>query len=115
MSPKQAALYAHRNGPHVVARSMQVRWPNIEVDVAANCKDSTACAETGSNQPDNMSAWSVPDHPWQRIHIEFAGPFLDDMWLVVIDAYSKWSHFLKVSKYPISENITSALGNSFTI
>ena len=68
-----------------------------------------------TNQPENMSAWSVPDHPWQLIHVDFAGPFLDDMWLVVIDAYSKWPHFLKVNKYQTSETITSAFGNSFAI
>ena len=116
MSPQHAALDAHRNGPHEVARSMQVRWPNIEVDVAAHCKDCAACAETGPNQPENMSAWPVPDHhPWQLIHIDFTGPFLDDMWLVVIDAYSKWPSFLKVNKYQTSETITSAFGNSFAI
>ena len=56
----------------------------------------------------HLSAWPVPDGPWQHIHIDFAGPFLDDMWLVVMDAYSKWPHVLKLNKYPISET-TSAL------
>ena len=58
---------------------MHVWWPNIEVDIAAHCKDCTACAETGPNQPDNLSTWPVPDGPWQRIHMYFAGPFLDDI------------------------------------
>ena len=43
---------------------MHVWWPNIEVDITAHCKDCMACAETGPNQPDNMSARPVPDHPW---------------------------------------------------
>ena len=68
---------------------MHVWCLNIEVDIAAHCEDCPACAETGPNQPENLSAWPVPDGPWQRIHIDFAGPFLDDMWLVVMDAYSK--------------------------
>ena len=94
---------------------MHVWWPNIEVDIAAHCKDCTACAETGPNQPDNLSAWPVPDGPWQRIHIDFAGPFLDDMWLVVMDAYSKWPHVLKINKYPTSETTTSALDDLFAM
>ena len=34
---------------------------------------------------------AVQDGPLQRIHIDFAGPFLDDTWLVVMDAHSKWT------------------------
>ena len=94
---------------------MHVWWPNIEVDIAAHGKDCRACAETGPNQPENLSAWPVPDGPWQRIHIDFAGPFLDDMWLVVMDAYSKWPHVLKLNKYPTSETTTSALVDLFAI
>ena len=83
---------------------------NIEVGIAAHCKDCTACAEAGPNQPENLSAWPVPDVPWQRIHIDFAGPFLDDMWLVVMDAYSMFWN--KNSK---SETTTSALDDLFAI
>ena len=31
-----------------------------------------------------------PAQPWQRIHIDFAGPFLGVMFLIVVDAHSKW-------------------------
>ena len=89
--------------PHVVIvhmkslARMHVWCPSIEVGIASHCKDCTACAETGPNQPEHISAWPVPDHTWQRIHIDLAGPFLDDMWLVVNDAYSKWPNVLKLS------------------
>ena len=94
---------------------MHVWWPNIEVDIAAHCKDCTACVETGPNQPENLSTWPVPDGQWQRIHVDFAGPFLDDMWLVVMDAYSTWPHVLKLNKYPTSETTTSALDDLFAM
>ena len=43
---------------------MHVWWPNIEVDIAAHCKDCTACAETGPNQPVCMarSRWPMAAH-----------------------------------------------------
>ena len=28
--------------------------------------------------------------PWERVHIEYAGPFMGSMFLVVVDACSKW-------------------------
>ena len=29
------------------------------------------------------------ERPWQQIHIDFAGPFLSKMFLIVVDAFSK--------------------------
>ena len=37
------------------------------------------------------------------------------MWLVVVDAYSKWPHVLKLNKYPTSETTTSALDDLIAI
>ena len=43
--------------------------------------------------------WHFPEHPWTQIHIDFAGPFLGKMFLVIIDAHSKWMeiHTMKSS------------------
>ena len=41
--------------------------------------------------------WEWPAHPWQRIHIDFAGPFLSSMWLIVVDAKTKWPEVVKMS------------------
>ena len=40
------------------------------------------------------ASWSGPGGPWDRFHVDFAGPNRGKMSLVVIDAYSK---FLEVS------------------
>ena len=32
----------------------------------------------------------VASHPWERLHIDYAGPFLGKMFLMVVDAHSKW-------------------------
>ena len=34
--------------------------------------------------------WKWPSRPWSRLHIDFVGPFRGQMFLVVIDAHSKW-------------------------
>ena len=34
--------------------------------------------------------WIWPNRPWQKIHVDFAGPLKDDMFLIVMDAKSKW-------------------------
>ncbi|CAB3981662.1 PREDICTED: uncharacterized protein K02A2.6-like [Paramuricea clavata] len=37
-----------------------------------------------------LHPWEWPGHPWTRLHIDYAGPFKGEMFLVVVDAYSKW-------------------------
>lgn len=34
--------------------------------------------------------WEWPTEPWQRIHVDYAGPLEDHNFFVVIDAHSKW-------------------------
>ena len=38
----------------------------------------------------SLHPWEWPAHPWERLHIDYAGPFLGKMFLVVVDVYSKW-------------------------
>ena len=46
-----------------------------------------------------MGVW--PAHPWQRLHLVFAGPFLEKMCLLVIDAHNKWPEvFIMTSATP---------------
>ncbi|KAK0143474.1 hypothetical protein N1851_018386 [Merluccius polli] len=35
-----------------------------------------------------LHLWEWPSAPWQRVHIDFAGPF--SMFLIAVDAHSKW-------------------------
>lgn len=37
-----------------------------------------------------MHPWEWPDHPWARIHIDYAGPVKGKMILVIVDSHSKW-------------------------
>ena len=36
-----------------------------------------------------MHPWGYPERAWSRIHVDYAGPFMGHMFLVIIDAYSK--------------------------
>ena len=37
-----------------------------------------------------LHPWARPDRPWSRVHIDFVGPFEGTMFLLLIDAHSKW-------------------------
>ncbi|KHJ91398.1 integrase core domain protein [Oesophagostomum dentatum] len=37
-----------------------------------------------------LNSCAVETKPWERVHIDYAGPLNGMMYLVVVDAYSKW-------------------------
>ena len=41
-----------------------------------------------------LHLWEWPIKPWQRIHIDYAGPFMGHMFLIIVDAHSKWPEVL---------------------
>ena len=52
-----------------------------------------------------LHPWDWATAPWQRIHIDYAGPFQNSMFLVVVDAHSKWPEVIPVSSTTSSSTI----------
>uniref|UniRef100_A0AAV2JTD4 Gypsy retrotransposon integrase-like protein 1 n=4 Tax=Knipowitschia caucasica TaxID=637954 RepID=A0AAV2JTD4_KNICA len=73
-----------------LARSY-VWWPGIDQQIeqlAAHCPGCQRVQNEPTVAP--LHTWEWPTSPWQRIHIDFAGPFMNKTFLVVVDACSKW-------------------------
>uniref|UniRef100_A0A914VIB5 RNA-directed DNA polymerase n=1 Tax=Plectus sambesii TaxID=2011161 RepID=A0A914VIB5_9BILA len=78
-----------------------------------------------------LQPWLAAQRPFQRLHINFAGPYLDAMWLIVVNAYSKWIEVMRMkigktsmkdvigilfklfTHYGIAEEIVSDNGHQF--
>lgn len=62
-------------------------------------KTCTGCHQT-QRQPQiaPVHTWEWPGAPWQRIHVDYAGPFMDHMFLIVVDAHSKWPEVFTAKK-----------------
>ena len=43
-----------------------------------------------------LHPWEWPERPWTRLHLDYAGPFLGRMFLVLVDAHSKWMDVIPV-------------------
>lgn len=73
-----------------VARSY-VWWPGINKEIENVTKACELCLETADNPPKaTLHSWKWPDGPNIRLHADFLGPIEGKMFLVIIDAYSKW-------------------------
>ena len=54
--------------------------------------------------------WIWPTRPWQRLHVDFAGPFNGGMFLIVVDANSKWMEVGQMSSTSASATIRALRG-----
>jgi len=73
-----------------LARS-HVWWPKLDSAIEMMTKSCPRCQAVRSEPAAApLHPWLWPNRPWQRIHIDFAGPFRGHNFLVVVDAHSKW-------------------------
>ena len=73
-----------------LARSL-VWWPGIDgkvEEIVKNCSECQQAQPLPATAP--LQPWSWPTRPWARLHMDFAGPMDGRMFLVVVDAHSKW-------------------------
>ena len=87
---------------------------NIGTSINTCCKACNVCAVTASAPAANLSPWPLPDEPWDRIHVDFAGSCLRNIWRLIMDAYSKWPSADRMPNYPTMETTTMALDILFT-
>ena len=79
-----------------LARSY-IWWPGIDKEIEETAKTCSGCQRMQA-EPSTapVHPWEWPSSPWQRIHIDFAGPFLGCMFLIVVDAHSRWLEIEKM-------------------
>ena len=70
---------------------LHVWWPNLDRDITTIVQQCNDCQKSRNKpQPAPLHPWDWPKMPWQGIHIDFAGPFMGKMFLIVVDSNSKW-------------------------
>ena len=73
-------------------------WIGLDKDIESLGRSCDSCQAVKSNPATApLHPWVWPDSPWARIHVDFAGPFLGKMFLVVIDAHSKWPEVIMMN------------------
>ena len=78
-----------------LARSY-VWWPGMDKDIENLARSCVPCQQNKhAPAPLHPRAW--PTKPWQRLHIDFAGPFMGTSFLVIVDAHSKWPEVFEMS------------------
>ena len=85
----------HEAHPGVVRMKALARnyvwWPGIDKELEETVRSCETCQLHARNPPGApLHPWEFPAKPWSRLHVDYAGPFLGKIFLLVIDAFSKW-------------------------
>lgn len=72
-------------------------FPNLDQAIKSTSEACTTCCLHASNPKQEFSPWPEATQPWERIHIDFAGPFFSRMWLLVVDSFSGFPFVFELS------------------
>ncbi|XP_049796400.1 uncharacterized protein K02A2.6-like [Schistocerca nitens] len=89
-------------------------WFGTDAAITNICSSCMACVEQQSAPPWKFFAWPKATTSWQRLHIDFAGPFWNARWLVVVDSFSNFPFVVRMSSTMSSVTI-QALSAIFCI
>jgi len=68
-----------------------VWWKGMDRDIENAVQSCKECTRFQNNpKPVPLHHWEPTIEPFQRIHIDFAGPFLGHNFLVCVDSHTKW-------------------------
>ena len=79
-----------------LARSY-VWWPGVDQDIEDAVRHCQVC-QVNQSKPAAATAhpWEFPTKPWERLHIDHAGPMNGNTFLVLVDSHSKWPEVERV-------------------
>ncbi|XP_015263739.1 PREDICTED: uncharacterized protein K02A2.6-like [Gekko japonicus] len=66
-------------------------WPKLDKEIEEWAQVCTQCQQSRPEPPPAPpQKWESTGKPWSRLHVDFAGPVQGQMFLIVVDAWSKW-------------------------
>ena len=101
----------HRGHPGIVRMKALARsygwWPDLDHQIEESAKSCSSC-QANKHAPANapLHPWNWPTAPWERVHIDFAGPVSGKMLLVLTDAHLKWPEVAVIDSTTSTKTIT---------
>ena len=86
----------HQGASRMKAIAWSYFWyPGLDKGIE-DCGQYCVSCQAVKNAPSvaPLHPWLWQAHPWQWIHVDFAGPFMGKTYLLVVDAHSKWPEII---------------------
>ena len=85
-------------------------WTRLDSDIGSYVHNCGNCeAMTAVLPPPSIHPWEWPEKLCVRIHVDFAGPIKGQMYLIVIDSYSKWLEIIPTDSATAEVSIRALL------
>ncbi|XP_060106178.1 uncharacterized protein K02A2.6-like, partial [Heteronotia binoei] len=125
----------HETHPGIVRMKALARsyvwWPGMDGEIESWVRRCQTCQESRPEPPSAPATrWESTRKPWSRLHLDFAGPFQGQIFMIIVDAYTKWLEVIPVgsttsaaairalrrvlSTHGIPDTIVSDNGTAFT-
>lgn len=89
-------------------------WPGIDRDIEKLVANCTPCQQTRNNPPKvETHLWEPVKAPFERVHVDFAGPFMGKQFFILVDAYTKFP-VVKILNNTTAENTIQTLREIFS-
>ena len=86
-----------------------VYWPDMDKQLEELVKSCTKCQLVAkSPRKTNLYSWPIPESPWSRLYIDFAGPINGQHYLILVDIYSKWLEVFHMNNPTFTGNYRSS-------
>lgn len=123
MIPKklQSSLLKELHSTHVGIVKMKALarnycwWENIDKDIEQTVKSCKECCDVQKSiTKAPVHFWDQPAEKWQRLHMDYAGPFQGHYFLLVVDAFSKWIEAIPMTHAPTAQSTIQHLIEIFS-
>lgn len=66
-------------------------WPGLDRSIEEIARDCDICNAYRNNPPKvEVHEWETAQVPFERVHVDYAGPFMNTYFFVLVDAFSKF-------------------------
>ena len=73
-------------------------WLKLDKEIEETGKCCPACQEASKSPAASQHAsWFWPGGPWKQIHLNFAEPYLGKVFIMVVNAHSKYLEMVQMS------------------
>ncbi|XP_018395972.1 PREDICTED: uncharacterized protein K02A2.6-like, partial [Cyphomyrmex costatus] len=83
-----------------------VWWQGIDLEIEKTVRSCKECSRVQNNpKPAPLHHWEPTEEAFERIHMDFAGPFAGYNFLVCVDAHTKWPEVYVMNNITASSTI----------
>ena len=108
---------AHEGHQEIIKTKQRLRskvwWPNIDKETEKVCRTCHGCQVVQlPSRPEPMVRTRLPESPWEIIACDLLGPIDNNIYILVIDYYSRWIE-IDILKSITSSKIVQSLDRMF--